>query len=364
MPWVKRPMPQVGAPDDPRSLTRVVTEYLEWMRVRGYTEATIGGREKELTAFLRWCAERGLGQAVEVTQPILERYQRAVYRYRKRDGRPLSFVSQRHRLSAVKQLYRWLMRTHQVLYNPASELEMPRLQKRLPKQVLSAREAELVLVQADVTTPQGVRDRAMMELLYSTGIRRSELVGLTLYDVDRERMLLAIRQGKGQKDRLVPLGERALGWLEKYLDDVRPEFAPSPDDGALFLSHVGEPLAAGYVTHLVRRYIAAADIGKQGSCHLFRHTMATLMLENGADIRFIQAMLGHADLKTTQIYTQVSMKQLQSVHAATHPAETGRGGARGADGSEAVGKDEVSAEVVLEALAAEGADEEEEAVGT
>ena len=130
---------------------------------------------------------------------------------------------------------------------------------------------------------------------------------------------MMVRQGKGKKDRMVPIGERAIAWLERYLGDARPGLMVPPDDGTLFLGATGEELSPNRLTQLVRGYVDAADIGKRGSCHLFRHTMATLMLENGADIRYIQEMLGHAELSTTQIYTQVSIRRLKHVHTLTHP---------------------------------------------
>jgi integrase/recombinase XerD len=191
---------------------------------------------------------------------------------------------------------------------------------RLPRDVLTAAEAERILAQPDIHEPIGLRDRAILETLYSTGMRRLELVSLKVWDLDLERATATIRQGKGKKDRIIPLGHRAAQWIRKYLDDARPQLASEPDDKTVFLSNAGEPLALDYLTEVVREYVEAANLGKHGACHLFRHTMATLMLEGGADIRFIQAMLGHADLKTTQIYTHVVIRQLQEIHRATHPA--------------------------------------------
>ena len=203
---------------------------------------------------------------------------------------------------------------------------MPRMERRLPKHVLTTAEVEQVLNTPDLQTDVGVRDRAMLETLYSTGMRRMELVGLKLFDVDIERGTVMIRQGKGRKDRMIPIGERALAWIARYRDEVRPQWALAQDDGILFLTMQGESLSLNRLTQMVREYIEAAQIGKQGSCHLFRHTMATLMLENGADTRVIQAILGHASLESTQIYTQVSIRHLREVHAATHPGRLAREG--------------------------------------
>ena len=151
-----------------------------------------------------------------------------------------------------------------------------------------------------------------------------EVVNLKLYDMDVDRGTLMVRQGKGKKDRMVPIGKRAIGWIEKYITEVRPRLVVDPNNVTLFLTHLGDDFTTNRLTQLVREYVDAADIGKRGSCHLFRHTMATLMLENGADIRFIQAMLGHAKLETTQIYTQVSIRKLKEIHEATHPAKMNR----------------------------------------
>jgi integrase/recombinase XerD len=183
------------------------------------------------------------------------------------------------------------------------------------------REAEAVLAQPNVTTTTGLRDRAILETLYATGIRRTELVGLSTGDVDLERGTLWIRRGKGGRQRVVPISRRTLAWIERYRIASPPQLDSRPDDGPLFLARGGRRLRPEHVSDTVRRYVRSASLGKTGSCHLFRHTMATLMLENGADVRFIQAILGHAQLSTTALYTHVSIAVLQAVYRRTHPAE-------------------------------------------
>ncbi len=306
--------------DDSQGLHAWMQRYLEWLRVQNYSERTVENRYLYLGYFIAWCAERDITRPVEVTRPILERYQRMLFHYRKRNGNPLSFRSQHSRLVPVRAYFKWLTRQNVLLANPASELDLPRLEKRLPKHVLSAAEAEQVVNQADVDEDLGVRDRAILETLYSTGIRRMEVIGLHLFDLDVERGTIMVRQGKGKKDRMIPIGDRAAAWIDKYVTDVRPSLVVEPDDGTLFLTNTGDPFTPNRLTQLVRNYVDAAGVGKRGACHLFRHTMATIMLENGADIRFIQEMLGHAELSTTQIYTQVSIKKLKEIHTATHPS--------------------------------------------
>jgi integrase/recombinase XerD len=206
------------------------------------------------------------------------------------------------------------------LHNPASEIVLPRMENRLPKYVLNAQEVEQVIAQPDITRPEGLRDRAILETFYSTGMRRMELAHLKTYDIDAERGTVIIRLGKGRKDRVIPIGERALAWIHKYVEDARLELLTGLDDGTVFVNYLGRPFERLQLTTLVRNYLVKSRIGKTGGCHLFRHTMATLMLENGADVRVIQEMLGHAKLSTTELYTRVSINLLRQVYSATHPA--------------------------------------------
>jgi integrase/recombinase XerD len=159
----------------------------------------------------------------------------------------------------------------------------------------------------------------MLETLYSTGLRRMELPGLALGDIDLARRLVFVREGKGRRDRVIPIGERAVAWLDRYLTEARAQLIVA-DTPALFVTDYGEAVSAEFLAHKVKRYMGFAGVDKPGATHLFRHACATHMLEGGADIRYIQAMLGHADLSTTQIYTHVSIEKLQQIHAATHPA--------------------------------------------
>ncbi|MEK7214593.1 MAG: site-specific tyrosine recombinase XerC, partial [Chloroflexota bacterium] len=259
-------------------------------------------------------------QASEVTRAVLERYQGFLTRYRKKNGEPLSFRSQHVQLTALRLFFKWLAKERHVEYNPASEMELPRLGRRLPKAAMTIAETETVLALPDLSGPVGLRDRAILEVFYSTGIRRSELAHLTLPDLDFGRGVVFINQGKGKKDRFVPIGQRAIAWVMKYLEEARPRLMVG-ETLALFLNVDGKSLDPLYLTERIREYLARSGIQKKGGCHLFRHTTATLMLEGGADIRYIQQMLGHADLSSTQVYTHVAIQQLKAVHELTHPAK-------------------------------------------
>lgn len=311
----------VGPAHDPRSLYALLLRFVKWRRERNWSETPLKVQTHHSYRFILWAAERGLYHARDITRPVLESYQRYLYGYRKANGEALSSRTQRTALQPLQVWFSWMARQGQILANPAADLELPRLEKRLPRTILSVEQVEEIVSLCDLSTLQGVRDRALLELLWSTGIRRGEVAGLEIYSADFRRRTLTIVQGKGKQDRIVPVGERALWWLERYISHVRPEILAVPDCKALFLAMDGVAgLTASGITMAVVPYLRAAGIDK-GSCHLFRHAMATQMLENGADLRWIQAMLGHRSVESTQIYTQVSIRALQAVHASTHPAE-------------------------------------------
>jgi integrase/recombinase XerD len=230
---------------------------------------------------------------------------------------------------------------------------MPRLEQKLPAQVLSVAEVKRILAQPRASDAIGIRDRAMLEVLYATAVRRSELVRLSIYAIDPERRVTHVRLGKGKKDRVVPISERAVKAVECYLTEARPKLVTS-DTEVLFLSAEGQPLSPDHLTYIVKQHIEAAGIHRPGSCHTLRHAAATHMLEGGADVRFVQELLGHAKVTTTQVYTHVAITKLIEVYGKTHPsAQSERKPTTRPD--EAVLKDEL-----LEDLAAE---EDEEAPG-
>jgi integrase/recombinase XerD len=218
---------------------------------------------------------------------------------------------------------RWVAREKLLPEDPVAALIMPRVGQPLPKAWLTAAQVETVLALPNLEGSRpapALRDRAILETLYSSALRRMEVTRLTAADIDFAGGAVCVRKGKGKKDRVVPIGERALAWVAKYLAEARPKLAkPGDEAGPLFVSERGTALTVSYLSALVTRYVNRSGIGKAGSCHLFRHTCATLMLEHGADIRHVQEQLGHACLQTTQIYTHVSIRKLKEVHTATHP---------------------------------------------
>ena len=295
--------------------------YLTSLDVHNYTDDTIEGRRHALKQFLLWAHERDLCDPDMITKPILESYQRHLWNYRKTNGKPLAISSQRGKLGTIKDYFKWLTRQNILPANPASEIELPRPEKRLPEEALTIAQINAVLAIPDIEDPLGLRDRAILETFYSCAIRRSELARLELANLNQERGTLQIRQGKGRKDRVVPIGETAMAWMLRYLEEARPKLAIHSREKAFFLSSYGEAFNPDVLSRKVSAYIKKADLGRGGSCHLLRHTCATHMHDNGADIRYIQQLLGHEKLETTAIYTEVSIEQLRRIHRETHPGE-------------------------------------------
>lgn len=310
-----------GDDSDPRGFWLLLLDHVEHLKVRNYASDTIRIRANYVRAFARWCLDRDLSQPGLITKPILESYQRHLFRYRKENDQPLSWRSQTMHLAQVNQFFRYLVKMNHLPFNPASEIELPKQPKSLPKAILSPDEVERILAEPDATTTLGLRDRAILETFYSCGIRRAELCRLRLDNIDVERKAIFINNGKGQKDRYVPVGLRALLWIARYIESSRDKLLLDQKEPTLFLTKDGKPLNPDSLTEYARKYVQSSGVEKQGACHIFRHTMATLMLENGADIRYIQAILGHERLETTQIYTRTSLRKLLEVHSATHPAE-------------------------------------------
>jgi integrase/recombinase XerD len=214
-------------------------------------------------------------------------------------------------VSSLKRFYQYCLRERRIAADPTLKLDPPKRAPRFPK-TLSEADVEALLAAPDTATPLGLRDRAMLETLYATGLRVSELVGLKVFQADLDAMVLRV-MGKGAKERLVPLGEEAVHWITRYLRERN-----STSD-ALFITARGEGMTRQAFWHLIRRYGARAIPGKKLSPHVLRHAFATHLINHGADLRVVQLLLGHADISTTQIYTHVARERLKALHAKHHP---------------------------------------------
>ncbi|NLR32571.1 site-specific tyrosine recombinase XerD [Levilactobacillus tujiorum] len=222
-----------------------------------------------------------------------------------------------HAVSALRKFYRYLVQTHQLTDNPMANIAAPKHAEHLPA-VLTVAEVDRLLATPDTATKYGLRDRAILEVMYATGLRVSELVHLKLADLHLEMGLIQTL-GKGDKERIVPIGDVATDWINRYLAKSRPVLLKQRTSPYLFLNAHGGGLSRQAIWQKIKHYVALADIQKDVTPHTLRHSFATHILENGADLRVVQELLGHADITTTQIYTHISKKRLVSVYDQYHP---------------------------------------------
>ncbi|MCP5535565.1 MAG: tyrosine-type recombinase/integrase [Akkermansiaceae bacterium] len=314
------PSVPAGTYPDPTTLPARAAAFLEHLAMRSYSLASIDAHRWAFTGFLDWARTQGHHSPTDFTRSILESYQLHLHNYcSPRTGKPLVVNTQIARLGCIRRLFAWLCRTGAIPANPAADLDLPRKQTRQLPKSLSPEEIDRLLARPNTTDPFGLRDRTILELFYATGIRRTEMTNLDHGDYDTTARTLLIRRGKGGKSRLLPVGERAAVWLDRYLAESRPQFAHLPSETSMFLSGYGTRITPAYLGTWVAGQMKLAGITTKGSCHLFRHSCATAMHIGGADIRYVQEMLGHSRMETTQIYTHVHIAALAEVHARCHP---------------------------------------------
>ena len=281
-----------------------------WME-RGLSANTLAAYQSDLRAFTGWLSkERGRGLVAARRNDLLD-----YLSLRSRQGRKPR--SSARLLSCLRQFYQHLLRQGTIAEDPSVRVEAPKLGRPLPKTLTEA-EVEALLQAPDTEDPRGYRDRTMLEVLYATGLRVSELVGLTSQQVSLVQGVVRV-MGKGDKERLVPLGEEALSWLRGYLHGPRQDLLGGRLCGFLFPTRRSDCITRQAFWQLIKRYALTAGIGRPLSPHTLRHAFATHLLNHGADLRVVQMLLGHSDLSTTQIYTQVARERLSQLHASHHP---------------------------------------------
>jgi len=312
---------------DRADLEALVDRYLEEKRALNWSPRTIESYRSHLRVFTRYlAAETDVDGITTVTPAVLRRYQAFLYQWTDPHGRGRSLATQGARLSAVRSFLRDLVRTEVLAHDPSSTLALPRRRQTLPRVILSKREMARLLRAPDVTTPLGCRDRAVIEVLYATGMRNAELRGLQISDVDLVSGVAQVLDGKRGKSRVVPLGRPAALAIRDYLTSARPRLlaargTEAATENILFLSKTGRPLQALGVIEPLRRHARRARLRKPVTPHTLRHCCATHMLQGRADLRHIQALLGHGSIATTQIYTHVEVTDLKAVHRRCHPRE-------------------------------------------
>ena len=312
------PAPDEGGQAGWQSL---IAAFIDYQQGINRTESTLKRHRTSLKYWTDYLAERNAGNLAAVTPQVAAGYPAWLYARRSRFGRPLAIKSQIIILNSVQVFFKYLLKTGRIFSNPAAVIQLPREPKKLPGTILSGREIKRLLAQPDTATVLGFRDRTIFEVLYSTGLRISELIGMRVQDLDLLRQTLFIPESKNFKDRCAPLGATACRYLAEYIDRVRPLLVKHEGEAVLFLSRLGRPMHKTSVFKKLKIYGQRAGIDKHLTVHVFRHTLATEMLRRGADLRQIQELLGHRNLKTTQIYTHIVKGELRRVQAHCHPRE-------------------------------------------
>ncbi|BBO72182.1 tyrosine recombinase XerD [Desulfosarcina alkanivorans] len=295
--------------------------YLRSLKVRNLSERTIDHVDWMLAKFLAYLEGCGVTHVEQIASQTIREYQMALFESLNSRGQPNSIAYQNRMLSAAKNFTRFLKDNDYIVSDPGGNVAYAKEPKKLPRGVLTPAEARRIIHAPDVKTVIGYRDRTILEVLYSSAIRKDELNKLTLADVDYRDGFLRIIEGKGKKDRIVPIGRIACRYLENYIKSVRGELIVDPYNAHLFLTMQGKTFSKNVVWKLVKKYAKKAKLKKNVHPHTFRHSCATAMLKNKADIRTIQKLLGHASLDSTQVYTHLSITDLKDIHRRCHPRE-------------------------------------------
>ena len=302
-------------------LNPLIEGFRQWLKMGNYSATVQGDYPRTIKPFLAFLEGRRINDIGRVNKEHLFAYNTKLISARKKDGSPLSSSSLFYKVGVVKSFFAYLYATDQVLTNLAVSLPRPKVNKELRREPLTEDEVHELLKVIPTTTLEGYRDRAMVEVLYGTGIRISELTGLLVSDIHLKEGVLVVRKGKGGKGRMVPLSAWAVAYVKGYLAGVRPKLAKQGSGQILFLTAGGRKLWRDRVSAQLQRYGEKAQIEKPVTPHVLRHSFATHLLKRGADIRAIQEMLGHEDIGTTQRYTKVEISDLKAVHRKCHPRE-------------------------------------------
>jgi integrase/recombinase XerD len=298
-----------------------IMKYLQELKLLSYSPVTIKTTRYNLLRFARFLETEKVVTIDRITGGIMEEYQEELAFTLTAKGGLLAIRSQEKQLNNAKCFTRFLYEKDYLVSDPGARIKLPKQPRRLPRTILDEGEIRKLFMACAMNSNQNVRDRITLELLYDTGIRCAEVANIKTHDLDVKNGYLHVRQGKGLKDRVVPLCSRVCGLIRDYLLVVRPVYAGGKDKGFLILNRSGEKMSNNGIYFTVKRCVKAAGIKKNISPHTFRHTCATHMLKNGAPIRHIQELLGHESLESTQIYTKVTINDLKEIHTKYHPGE-------------------------------------------
>jgi integrase/recombinase XerD len=301
-----------------------LARFIEWMKAKGWSERTVSTYTADVRFFIDYLTEEAaLTTLPDIDAKTFSQYQTYLYHYKSKQGKKerLALISQHNRLVSLRSFFHFLYMTDVLTIDLSVYINLPKKRKGLPKGILSEKQVQKLLEVPNKNTLLGFRDRTVLEVLYATGIRNSELRNLMVYDIDLPQLQLTITKGKNAKDRIVPIGEIAAGYLMEYLQIIRPRLVNNNDNQLLFISKNGKQITQANLVWLLHKYVKKAKLNINVTPHSLRHSCATHMLKHGADLRYIQEMLGHASVATTQIYTRVEAGDLKRVYRRYHPRE-------------------------------------------
>ena len=310
-----------------KRLWRCIRYYLTLCLVRGQANDTIRAKRYSLKKFCVWCFAQDVFTIDEVDIELMDDYMEHLNAYRKpKDNLPICKANKYALLLNVKTFMGKMYNRGLLEKNTIDHIELPTVGRPLPKAIFTAEEVEKILEQPLFFGEKGMVDKVILETFFATGIRRVELRNLDVEDIDLKQQLVRIRKGKGDREYILPISERACEWIIFYLTKLRPQLATITSGSALFLNDKGSRFRVNALSDMASRYVRLAGFKRAGACHLFRHSTATIMLDNGADLRHVQEMLGHVNITSTQVYTFVSRSKLTEVYNKTHPSALSKGG--------------------------------------
>ena len=293
-----------------------IAEFKNHLKALGYADTTLDSYRKNLDLFRRYLEAHHITDLRRISHQVILDYQAKVM------SEPIAMESKALKVRPVKRLFEYLVKSHKLLINPTEGIVETSRRNRRIGPVASIEEVKKLMEQPNLSLKTGIRDRAVMEVMYSAAIRLDELLNLEVYHVDLTDKVLYIRKGKGKKQRVAPLGKAAVIWLREYLVKIRPFYARKrPKQRRLFLLNTGEAMTPESIRQALRKYRIQAGIMKPVSPHMLRRSCATHLLQAGADIRYIQKLLGHRHLRTTQAYTKVMPVEIKQTHNQTHPGK-------------------------------------------
>jgi len=304
-----------------RSLEELIHLYLNNLQVRNYSKRTVKDYGYNLGFLERFLKEKNIHSIQEITASIVAEFQQWFFYLPTKRGHARSAKDQNTVLTTVKGFFKFLKHEEFLSHDPAANVEYAREPRRLPKNILTPQEAKRIIESVDISNARGYRDRVLLEVLYSCGARRTELLNVKVQDVNLEEELLFIREGKGGADRIVPLSHIACKMLETYIKGVRPQLLFGRNSDFLFLSRRGKQLDRESLSTIIKKYAKLAKIQKNVTPHLWRHSMACHLLKNDSKLRHLQSILGHKSLATTEKYLHLTINEIKDEHRKHHPRE-------------------------------------------